>query len=273
MALSVVDIYRKILPKTNCGDCAHPTCLAFASMVVSQKLPLRNCPHIDAEALALYQPELDQQHAAGKWTQRDMAADALKWAKERSTSMDISQLPQRIGGTLTESNEGPVLMLPYFSDTLRIGPTGIFKSDDSPLTRWEQVLIYNHLAQGGSASPGQDWRGLEQIPNTISKQKSMRTHVEQPLVERFRGRPDALRQAAEAMGAQPLDRPPASADVALLFRPLPRIPVVLLFWDHEPEDQLDAQVKLLFDATITEHLDIESILFLSERIKQLLVGE
>ena len=35
MALSVVDLYRDVLPKTNCGDCGFPTCLAFAGMVVT----------------------------------------------------------------------------------------------------------------------------------------------------------------------------------------------------------------------------------------------
>ena len=33
-----------------------------------------------------------------------------------------------------------------------------------------------------------------------------------------------------------------------------------------------AQAKLLFDETVTEHLDIESIVFLSERLRQLLCG-
>jgi hypothetical protein len=45
---------------------------------------------------------------------------------------------------------------------------------------------------------------------------------------------------------------------------------MLLFWDEEERDGFGAEVKLLFDETITEHLDIESIMFLSERIKQLL---
>jgi len=273
MALSVVDIYQKILPKTNCKECGHPTCLAFAGMVVSQKLPLKNCPYVDAAALSRYQPELDEQHAAGKWTQRDMAADALKWAKERSADMALDELPDRIGGDLQDTLKGPALALPYFSGTILIRKDGIFKSDGSPLTRWEQVFVYNHMAQGGSRLPGEDWRGLEQFPNTISKQKTMRAKVEQPLVARFRGQPAALLRAAQAIGGQPLADPPSSADVAVRLTPLPRIPVVLLFWDHAPADQLDAQAKLLFDATISEHLDIESILFLSERIKQLLLDE
>ena len=61
-----------------------------------------------------------------------------------------------------------------------------------------------------------------------------------------------------------------SPDLALLFKPLPRIPVILLFWDEDQDEGVEAQVKPLFDETVTEHLDIESIVFLSERLGQLL---
>ena len=112
MPLSVVDIYQKLLPKTNCGDCGFPTCLAFASMVVSEKHPLKHCPHIQREALESAQQELDDQHAAGKWTRRDMAADALQWAKDRAASMDIPELPSRIGGRLVKDDDTEFLELP-----------------------------------------------------------------------------------------------------------------------------------------------------------------
>jgi hypothetical protein len=46
----------------------------------------------------------------------------------------------------------------------------------------------------------------------------------------------------------------------------------LTFWDEVQSDGFPAEVKLLFDRTVTEHLDIESILFLSERLRQLLCG-
>jgi len=81
MALSVVDLYSKILPKTNCKDCGFLTCLAFAGMVVSQKHPLKNCPHIAQDILQNAEKKLMQQYKEGKWLQKDMAAEALEWAK------------------------------------------------------------------------------------------------------------------------------------------------------------------------------------------------
>lgn len=267
MPLSVVDLYRDILPKTNCKDCGYPTCLAFASIVVSEKLPLSQCPHLDPQVVAKCQQELDEQYAAGKWLKRDMAQDALVWAKERAASMRIEDLPERIGGVLKKQGDEAVLEIPYFTDFIFIGKQGITMKDGSPLTRWEQVFIYNHLAQGGSALPTGKWKGLEQIPNTISKMKSMKSHVEEPLVQRFGGRISELREAARSLGG--IDKTgELSADAAFLFSPLPKIPVMLMFWDTE--EGFDARAKLLFDETITEHLDIESILFLSERLRELL---
>lgn len=273
MALSVVDIYQKILPKTNCKDCGYTTCLAFASMVVSEKLPLKNCPHLTPEVLEQYQGELDEQHEAGLWTKRDMAKDALEWAKERSASMNIEDLPDRIGGSLMTSGDQPVLVLPYFTGTIHITSDTITTPAGDDLGRWEQVFIYNHMAQGGSVQPGENWKGLEQFPNTVSKIKSMREHVEAPLIKAFTGKSDALKAAAHPLGAIEFNGADPSADVALRFQPLPRVPVALLFWDEDPEDGFDARVKLLFDDTITEHLDIESILFLSERLSELLCGD
>ena len=37
MAVSVIDLYKNLLPKTNCKDCGHATCFAFATSVVVEK--------------------------------------------------------------------------------------------------------------------------------------------------------------------------------------------------------------------------------------------
>ena len=273
MALSVVDLYKNILPKTNCGDCGFPTCLAFASMVVSEKLPLRNCPHIEPEKLAAAEKELEEQYKAGKWTKKDMAADALLWAKQRAASMEIADLPERIGGRLVTVDGKDTLELPYFQETILIQPDGIVKKSGEPLNWWEQTFIYNHMAMGGRRMPTGTWKGLGELPNTVSKVKSMKAHVEKPLIDRFQGNPQALHRAGLDIGGEDRRDATPGADVAMLFQPLPRIPVMVTFWDEEPEEGYGAEAKLLFDETIVEHLDIESIMFLSERVKELLCGD
>jgi acetyl-CoA decarbonylase/synthase complex subunit gamma len=47
--LTGIEIYKH-LPKTNCGDCNFPTCMAFAMQVAAKKIGLEQCPHVSSEA-------------------------------------------------------------------------------------------------------------------------------------------------------------------------------------------------------------------------------
>jgi len=51
MALTGIQIY-KLLPKTNCGECGVPTCLAFAMSLAAGKAELAACPDVSEEAKA-----------------------------------------------------------------------------------------------------------------------------------------------------------------------------------------------------------------------------
>lgn len=270
MALSVVDLYKHVLPKTNCRQCGFPTCLAFAAKVVSERQPLADCPHIAADLLARCQQELAEQYAVGKWLKRDLAEDALQWARSRAASLAVEDLPERVGGELIECGGQTVLRLPYFTGFLHIRGGVVRSPDGGEPSRYEQVFILNHLAQGGSSRPSGVWKGFVEFPNTVSKMVSMKSAVEEPLIERFSGRVQELRERALRLGAVPLAGNEGEADVAVVFTPLPRVPVALLFWDALPGDDIRSQAKLMFDATVPEHLDIESIVFLSERLRQLL---
>ncbi|MBS3908700.1 MAG: acetyl-CoA decarbonylase/synthase complex subunit gamma [Actinobacteria bacterium] len=52
MALTGMDIFKQ-LPKTNCGECGIPTCLAFAMKLAAGGASLEQCPHVSEEAKAL----------------------------------------------------------------------------------------------------------------------------------------------------------------------------------------------------------------------------
>ncbi|MBU0730227.1 MAG: acetyl-CoA decarbonylase/synthase complex subunit gamma [Proteobacteria bacterium] len=51
MALTGIQIL-KMLPKTNCGDCGIPTCLAFGMKVAAGQIEINACPHVSEEAKA-----------------------------------------------------------------------------------------------------------------------------------------------------------------------------------------------------------------------------
>jgi acetyl-CoA decarbonylase/synthase complex subunit gamma len=51
MGLTGIQIF-KMLPKTNCGECGVPTCLAFAMNLAAGKAELASCPYVSEEAKA-----------------------------------------------------------------------------------------------------------------------------------------------------------------------------------------------------------------------------
>jgi len=51
MALTGIEIFKK-LPKTNCGECGVPTCLAFAMKLAAGQAELSACPYVSEQAKA-----------------------------------------------------------------------------------------------------------------------------------------------------------------------------------------------------------------------------
>ncbi len=49
MGLTGIQIF-KLLPKTNCGECGSPTCLAFAMKLAAGQAELEACPYVSEEA-------------------------------------------------------------------------------------------------------------------------------------------------------------------------------------------------------------------------------
>ena len=125
------------------------------------------------------------------------------------------------------------------------------------------------MAYGGMRSPTGVLKSFKEFPNTVSKIISMADHVEAPLKKRFAGKAGLLENACTAAAGKDVTSDFDAGDLAFEFSAFPRVPVTLLFRDAE--EGFEADVKLLFDETAVEHLDIESILFLSEHLVKLLL--
>ena len=108
---------------------------------------------------------------------------------------------------------------------------------------------------------------MESMPNSIAKVRTLFTYCEAPLARLFTGR--RVRELADGIaraGGQGVED--ETADLALQFMVLPKIPQRILFWEEEPEDGFEAKVKILYDHHVLDYLDIESLLFSSERLAE-----
>ncbi len=249
----------KRTPKTNCGECGFATCLAFAAAVATQGADAGRCPYLDRQGLDLGPA------AAGPAADRDWAL--VEHLQRKVAGLDFAALAPRLG--LVHLG-GQRLQGRYLGQEAVIGAREVRIDGTPPEDPRDCILLYNYLAFGGGPAPSGRWIGMESMPNSISKVKTLATYCEEPLARLF----SALDRQAAERGIAALDGravPGDGTDLACVVPVLPCLPVKLLFWRAEHEQGatvFDARVKILFDDTATAFLDIESLVFCAERLAE-----
>jgi len=269
MAFTVLDVL-KTLPRTNCCDCGQPTCLAFAARVIKEGEELAKCPHLPPAALELAGAVKSQQEK-GEGRRRESLAISLEAMEANIAPLNFRDLARPLGAIFGEENGRTYLSFPYFGDTLLVFKDEVRYPPGAVCNPWDAILLYNYLASGGQATPTGTWITYQSLPNSVSKAKTL-ARLEKGLAQHFAGKVSELRRRAAVWRAAPA-QVSENADFQGTFQPLPRVPVLLLFWDAEPAEGFQALAHFLFDSTVGDYLDLESLLFLVEQLIDRLTAE
>jgi len=268
--LTPIDLY-KLTPKTNCRECGFETCLAFATQVIVGQGDLDACRYLDQQALQPFRSRLAEQHEAGIGVRREGFEKTLQFLRQEVRKWPFADLAGSLGARFFQSNGEPTLELTYFGEPVTVTNEDISRASGAELNPWEKVLLYNYVI-GGAQEPSGVWVGMESLPNSVSKIKSLRAHCEQKLARAFAGRMDQLPRATEGLGReQALTE--EKVDFAADFRILPKLALRILWWDEDLAEGFESRVKFLFDSGVLGTLDLESLLFACEQLTdRLLVG-
>ncbi|MGV1099196.1 DUF3786 domain-containing protein [Thiovibrio sp. JS02] len=250
----------KKTPKTNCGQCGQPTCLAFAAAVAKSGEDLSKCPYVDREGIAIDTVKGPVLDALAE--QRDL--ELIEHLKSKISHLDLNAIAARLGASLREDDDS-LLSFRYLGQEVLLGKENLLLDNTPPSDHRDQILLYNYVHSQGGAKPSLDWIGLESLPNSISKVKTLATYCENRLAGLFaQTLPDRIRAACQGLDGE--EEHGAPATLAFVIPVLPRIPQYLLFWAEEPEDGFAAKVKILFDRQVLTFLDLESLVFSAERM-------
>ncbi len=252
-AVTPLDIVKRT-PKTNCGECGFASCLAFGAAVATQGTDPGRCPYLDRRGLEI------ATNATGSAEERDWAL--VETLKHKVASLDFVALGPILG---LEPADTDRLTGRYLGQTVTIGKEQIAIDGQPPSDPRDCILLYNYLAFGGGPPPTGQWIGMESMPNSISKVKTLATYCEEPIARRFDAAAtnDELVQAVAALDGR--QDAAEGADFACVVPVLPHLPLKLVFWRSDADDGFEARVKILFDETATDFLDIESLVFCAER--------
>lgn len=259
MAYKVLDIYKD-LPRTNCGDCGKGGCFAFASAVYLEGFAPRGCPHLTPEQVETMERRLAEGRERGEGRRPESSEQALSFLRGQIADADFAELAGRCGA---RHLEGPPegLEIPFLGSPHRLGREDVTAPGGEAPTVWVKIFVLIYATRASGAAAVGEWASFRELPNTVSKAKSFEA-VASRLAEVFEGRVDDLDRAAARLGGEPVAH--GSASRALRFQALPRVPLLLLFWDREEE--FSARATLLVDRGVLEYLDQEALVFLAEAL-------
>jgi len=269
MPITVMEVLKN-LPRTNCGDCGQATCLAFATQVIKEGEDLNKCPHLTVAQAEMGQAVRAQQEA-GVGRRRESLAISLEVLQEKVAPLDFAALAPGVGATYGEEGGRPFLSLPYFGFCLQVFKDELRYPPDALADPWDAILLYNYIASQGQEPVKGQWIAYNSLPNSVSKAKTL-ARLEQKLADHFSGKAAQLKERVMKLGGDMVSVGGEDADIQAAFLPLPRVPLLLLFWDAEPEEGFAPQARFLFDASVTTYLDLEAMLFLVEHLMERLMG-
>lgn len=263
--------FIKLTPKSNCGECGYPACLAFAAAVTKGGEQPDKCPYIDKSGLGEEFRTGERgsdglEGVARLLDEKDLALVAH--LKEKTGRVDFSSVADALGCAWTGADRDS-LSFTFLAQDVELSHNGILINGKEPEDPRDQVLLYNYVHFGATGRPPQlEWIGMESLPNSISKIRTLRVYCEERLAAHFTGQTERMIDSAAGVGAVLQENPEQSCSAAFQVSVLPHLPLFVLFWDEEKEDNFPAKVKVLFDKNVSDYLDIESLVFASERMAE-----
>ncbi|MBU0966161.1 MAG: DUF3786 domain-containing protein [Proteobacteria bacterium] len=250
----------KRTPKSNCGECGYPACLAFAANVARSGEDPQKCPYINLDGLTLAKKESTSLDKMAE--KHDL--ELIRHLQDKIRDLDFSAIATPLGLALSPDAKD-ALTFSYLGQHVLLSKSQILINGKEPEDPRDQILLYNYVYSGGADPPCGIWTGLESLPNSISKIKTLATYCENRLAQLFAGQPsNTILSLCAQLGGKPDTE--TSATASAIIPVLPHLPQQLLFWDEEPEDGFDARIKILFDKNVLDYLDLESLVFSSERM-------
>jgi len=242
---NVMEIF-KLLEKSNCRECNETTCLAFAAAVFKGQKQLGECPRLDSEVVEAHGGSVERQKSAEQEQDEIMAQ-----MKEKIASIDLASAAARVGGNYA----GGKLTIKILGKDFSVDDGGNITTDIH-VHPWVVLPFFSHIMEGRGVPVSGKWVPLRELPNGKTWYRLFGQRCEKPLKRIADTYTDLFEDMIHLFNGKPVENHYES-DISLVLSPLPMVPVLICYWN--PDDGLESDLNLFFDATAEEHLNIESI--------------
>lgn len=236
----------KILPKTNCGDCRVPTCLAFAAAIFNGDKRLDDCPHMDRAVLN----QFDIQSAESRTLEREEQR-LLADFRRKVALIDLAAAAERLDARF----DGEKLKIKMLGKDFHVDTYGNLTSE-CHVHGWVAVPLLDYVISCAGKPLSGNWVPMREIKSGASWASLFAQRGEKPLKRLADIHTDLFELMIHIFNAKPAPRA-FDSDIAVILHPLPRIPILICYW--RPDGAMESSLNVFFDNSAQDNLTIDSL--------------
>jgi len=170
----------------------------------------------------------------------------------RLASADIAGAASDLGLTLQDG----AALVPCFGRDYLVGKNGVTLADGSKAPLNHRIVLAYYIMHGGRGENADRFVPYRELPGGQDFARALSQIVEGRAADFFGGKLEQLKSAAAALGAASGEEH-APGDASFVVNALPKLPLLMSFYDAD--EDFPAEVKVFYDITAPNFLDLECL--------------
>ncbi len=258
-----LEIY-KTLPRTNCGHCGLPSCIAFAAAVFQRMKQMSGCPYLEKNIA---------EEIGGNMITKQRSLDDEQWKVIRQLQkkielLDLEDVALKIGAKMRNGK----LAINCLGKNFFVDQAGNMTST-CHINHWLYIPLLHYIIECQGAEPQNDWISFSELPDAVEWHQYFSHRCEEPLRQLADAHQELLFEMFFLFEAQPVPTA-GKADYSLLLKPLPKVPFLINYW--RAEEGFPAKLNILLDRSTGQNINAHAITLLArgivEMFRQLIVS-
>jgi hypothetical protein len=245
MIKNPLELYKH-LDQSNCRSCMLPSCMAFSVAVIQGRKKLKDCPLLSKEKIAELSGDIVQ-----KKSMEEEQTVHLIALQEKLAQQSVSDIARRLDLPLKEERVGVKCLGKYFW----IDAQGEMISECHN-NNWVHIPVLHYLLKSKGKTPKGQWIAFGAIQDAGGREPFFARRCEHEMGRLADAHTDLFFDVLDLFDAKKIQGV-VDSDKSLLLHPLPGVPFLLNYW--EPEGTFPSKLNILFDATVSENTNVESI--------------
>jgi hypothetical protein len=151
-------------------------------------------------------------------------------------------------------DESGIYFLHAWNGQYSVNPANMtIASPEEGLHEYFDLFLIHHLLGAKAVEPTGEWISEKDMPGGATFFRGPHAVPTEFITDTIGDNLDLFREMCESFGGSPL----AMGDAAYSFTITSRVPVAILYWIGD--EDFPAEAKILYDRTITDHLELDGV--------------